>query len=57
MDIDAFSPDGKPVAAGEDGELVCKKPFPNMPVILWNDPERKRYRSSYFNMFPSKTTP
>lgn len=56
MDVDVFSPDGKSLPEGESGELVCKKPFPNMPVMFWNDPERKRYRSSYFHLFPRKTT-
>ena len=54
MDIDVFSPDGRPLADGESGELVCKRPFPNMPVMFWNDPERTRYRKSYFAMFPRK---
>ena len=59
MDIDVFSPEGKTLSAaeGESGELVCKKPFPNMPVMFWKDPGRKRYRKSYFEMFPRETLP
>ena len=52
MDVDVFGPDGKSLPDGESGELVCKKRFPNMPVFFWNDPDRKRYRSSYFEGFP-----
>lgn len=52
MDVVVFSADGKPLPDGESGELVCRKPFPNMPAMFWNDPERKRYRSSYFTNFP-----
>jgi acetoacetyl-CoA synthetase len=54
MDVDVFSPDGKPLPDGESGELVCKKPFPNMPVMFWNDKEKQRYSSSYFETFPRK---
>ncbi|KAF7188642.1 Acetoacetyl-CoA synthetase [Pseudocercospora fuligena] len=48
MDVDIFGPDGKPVPEGEAGELVCKKPFPNMPAMFWNDPDKKKYRAAYF---------
>ena len=27
-------------------------PMPSMPLFLWNDPGAKRYRKSYFEMFP-----
>ncbi|KIX95811.1 uncharacterized protein Z520_08519 [Fonsecaea multimorphosa CBS 102226] len=52
MDVAAYSPDGVEVPDGESGELVCRKPFPNMPVMFWNDPGKKRYHSTYFDMFP-----
>ncbi|KIW92761.1 acetoacetate-CoA ligase [Cladophialophora bantiana CBS 173.52] len=51
-DIDVFTPDGRPAKPGESGELVCKRPFPNMPVKFWNDPGKKRYADSYFSTFP-----
>jgi hypothetical protein len=54
MDVDAFSLDGKSLPAGESGELVCKKPFPNMPLFFWNDKGNKRYSGSYFETFPRK---
>lgn len=54
LDIAVFSAEGKSVPDGESGELVCRKPFPNMPVMLWNDPGRKRYFNSYFSQFPRK---
>jgi acetoacetyl-CoA synthetase len=37
---------------GELGELVITRPMPSMPVALWNDPDGKRYRSSYFDRYP-----
>ncbi len=47
----AFDEQGRPVV-GEVGELVVTKPMPSMPVFFWNDPENRRYRESYFEMFP-----
>lgn len=55
MDIAAFSPEGVEVPDGESGELVCRKPFPNMPAMFLNDTESKeRYFRSYFAGFPRK---
>jgi acetoacetyl-CoA synthetase len=55
MDVAVFSPDGQPLPEGESGELVCRKPFPNMPVMFLNDPDRKRYFGSYFANFPRES--
>ncbi|HEX6889668.1 MAG TPA: acetoacetate--CoA ligase [Chryseolinea sp.] len=49
--LEAFNDLGKPVL-NEVGEMVITKPMPSMPVYFWNDPEFKRYRESYFEMFP-----
>ena len=49
--LEAFNEEGKPVL-NEVGEMVITKPMPSMPVYFWNDPEFKRYRESYFEMFP-----
>lgn len=49
--VEAYSPEGRPVV-DQVGELVITRPMPSMPVSLWNDPDGKRYRSSYFEMFP-----
>jgi acetoacetyl-CoA synthetase len=51
MDVDVFGEDGKPVITGA-GELVCKSPFPSMPVSFWNDGDGSKYRSAYFERFP-----
>jgi acetoacetyl-CoA synthetase len=51
MDVDVFDSSGKPLAAGA-GELVCKSPFPSMPVSFWNDPDGKKYHDAYFDRFP-----
>ncbi len=50
--MDVFDDDGKPIAAGAgQGELVCTKPFPSMPVQFWNDPGDAKYRAAYFERF------
>ncbi|MBP7239290.1 MAG: acetoacetate--CoA ligase [Saprospiraceae bacterium] len=36
----------------EVGEMVITKPMPSMPIYFWNDTEKKKYRSSYFEDIP-----
>jgi acetoacetyl-CoA synthetase len=47
----AFDESGHPLT-NEVGEMVITKPMPSMPIYFWNDPDNKRYKSSYFEMFP-----
>jgi acetoacetyl-CoA synthetase len=51
VDARAFDAEGHEVVE-ELGELVIVKPMPSMPVALWNDPDGKRYRASYFDRYP-----
>ena len=51
MDVEAWGEDGQALV-GEVGELVCKTPFPSMPIYFLNDPQYQRYRESYFDEFP-----
>jgi acetoacetyl-CoA synthetase len=51
MDVQVFNDEGQPVR-GEQGELVCTRPFPSQPVGFWNDPDGKKYRAAYFERFP-----
>ncbi len=51
MDVAAFDDNGEPVT-GEKGELVCRKPFPSMPVCFWNDEDFTRYKRAYFDRIP-----
>jgi len=51
MAVDVFDEDGRPIR-GEKGELVCKAPFPSMPVGFWNDSDGAKYRAAYFEKFP-----
>tara|TARA_B100001123_G_scaffold338636_1_gene383322 strand:+ start:1394 stop:3352 length:1959 start_codon:yes stop_codon:yes gene_type:complete len=50
MDVDVFNEKGFPVKNNK-GELVCKKPFPSMPVKFWNDDGDKKYKSAYFEKY------
>jgi len=34
------------------GEMVITKPMPSMPIYFWNDPDKKKYRASYFEEIP-----
>ncbi|MCK4757695.1 MAG: acetoacetate--CoA ligase, partial [Thermoplasmata archaeon] len=52
MDIAAFDDDGNPVI-DKQGELVCQKPFPSMPIYFWNDPDDAKYRAAYFETYPN----
>lgn len=47
----AFDETGKPVI-DEVGEMVITKPMPSMPIYFWNDLDKERYKSSYFEMYP-----
>ena len=51
MAIEIWNAEGNRVFQ-EKGELVCTLPFPSMPVMFWNDPEGRKYRSAYFATFP-----
>jgi acetoacetyl-CoA synthetase len=51
MAVDVFDSDGRP-AGGAEGELVCTRPFPSMPVAFWDDPDGARYWAAYFDVFP-----
>jgi len=51
MDVDVVDGAGAPVR-GEPGELVCRSPFPSMPLGFWGDPDGSRYRAAYFERFP-----
>ena len=33
------------------GELVCKNPFPSMPLKFWNDKNDIKFKNAYFNNF------
>jgi acetoacetyl-CoA synthetase len=51
MDVAAFDESGNAVT-GAKGELVCRSPFPSMPIGFWNDPDGSKYQAAYFEKFP-----
>ena len=51
MDVAALDDDGNAVV-GAKGELVCRSPFPSMPVSFWGDPDGSKYQAAYFEKFP-----
>ncbi|MFB3884136.1 MAG: acetate--CoA ligase [Thermodesulfobacteriota bacterium] len=44
--------DGSECEEEEGGSLVISKPWPGMLRGFWNDPDRKRFRDTYFTIFP-----
>ncbi len=46
----AFDEMGEPII-NEVGEMVITKPMPSMPIYFWNDKDKIRYKSSYFEMY------
>ena len=50
MDVDVFSEKGKSLT-NKKGELVCKSPFPSMPIKFWKDKNNKKYKKAYFSKF------
>ena len=50
LDVDVLSDKGKSLK-NRKGELVCKNPFPSMPLKFWNDKNDIKFKSAYFNRF------
>jgi acetoacetyl-CoA synthetase len=50
LDVDIFNEKGKSLK-NKKGELVCKNPFPSMPLKFWNDRNDIKLKNTYFNNF------
>jgi len=50
MDIDVFNEHAKSIK-NKKGELVCKNPFPTIPIKFWNDKNNKKLKKAYFKKF------
>jgi acetoacetyl-CoA synthetase len=48
--LEAWNEEGHPVV-DEVGEMVITTPMPSMPVYFWDDPEKRKYKESYFEMY------
>lgn len=44
--------DGSECDVDEGGTLVISRPWPGMLRGFWNDPEKKRFKETYFSIFP-----
>jgi acetoacetyl-CoA synthetase len=51
VDMAAFDETGRPVT-GSKGELVCRQPFPSMPIGFWQDPQGQKFADAYFDTYP-----
>jgi acetoacetyl-CoA synthetase len=57
MAVEILQSDGPEAPLGNriletPGELVCRQPFPSMPIGFWNDPDHVRYTGAYFARHP-----
>jgi acetoacetyl-CoA synthetase len=52
MDVRAFDEMGNEII-DQQGELVCCKPFPSMPIYFWDDPDGRKYNDAYFDVYPN----
>ncbi|MDF1629810.1 MAG: acetoacetate--CoA ligase [Alcanivoracaceae bacterium] len=50
MDVAVYNDAGVSVD-NEKGELVCRTPFPSMPIGFWNDSDGSKYQRAYFSRF------
>ncbi|BBM82335.1 acetoacetate--CoA ligase [Candidatus Uabimicrobium amorphum] len=50
MDVVAYDSEGNEVTE-QKGELVCRSPFPSMPIYFWNDEDGSRYTKAYFAVY------
>jgi acetoacetyl-CoA synthetase len=53
MKVKAYDEYGKAVY-DRQGELVCEAPAPCMPLFFLNDPDMKRFKEAYFNVYRGK---
>ena len=51
LDVQIFSESGQVAAVGIKGELVCRNAFPSVPLYFWDDPDKKKFQSAYFERF------
>ena len=53
MCVESFDNSGNS-QIGEQGELVCSKAFPSMPVYFWNDNNGEKYHNAYFDVYENR---
>lgn len=50
MDVAIFNDQGEEIKE-QKGELVCRTPFPSMPIFFWADESGEKYKNAYFGQF------
>jgi acetoacetyl-CoA synthetase len=50
MAVEIYDDQGASVIE-ENGELVCTKSFPSMPIYFWNDTKNEKYHAAYFERY------
>ena len=53
MSVEIFDKKGRSLPPGQQGELVCTRPFPSMPLGFWGDQDGSKYREAYFSQYPN----
>ncbi len=51
MAVEVWDDQANPLVE-EQGELVCTKSFPSMPIGFWDDSDAAKYRAAYFEHYP-----
>ncbi|KAJ7698594.1 acetoacetyl-CoA synthetase [Mycena rosella] len=53
MDIQVYDSQGNNIEhTGVPGEMVVVRPHPSLPLYLWGDESGKKYRETYYSMYP-----
>lgn len=52
MDVTVFDDDGNETPVGLKGELVCRNPFPSVPLGFLGPDGDQKFHSAYFDRFP-----
>jgi acetoacetyl-CoA synthetase len=52
LDVTVLRSDGTEADVSEEGELVCRTPFPSVPLTFWGDTDGSRRHGAYFDRFP-----
>jgi acetoacetyl-CoA synthetase len=51
LDVQIYSESGQGADIGVKGELVCRNTFPSVPLYFWEDADKRKFQSAYFERF------
>ena len=55
MAVNIYDDEAKPLL-DEQGDLVCERPFPSMPIGFWNDDDGAKEHAAYYDKHPGVWT-